>query len=163
MLSDGQQLEIGQAIIEVVHCPGHTPGSAAILVAVDGMRALFVGDAVHGLYFPASGRDASADMMMWADSLERLAACEFDFMFEGHVLPVHVLGNLSALSANDRTDLYSTLERRMAHRRLGTPADEAREIIRSQAAASRAQMLITPEPWIMELAAQMQGGPEWES
>jgi hydroxyacylglutathione hydrolase len=162
-LSDGQRLRFGQATFEVVHAPGHTAGSAAIRVEIDGARALFVGDAVHGLYFPRPERDAFADLDEWARSLKRLAGCEFDYMFEGHVLPVHVLGNPSALAEPDRARLYDLLESRMSERRRGIRAAEARTSILSQAAVSRAKLLITPETWIMELAAKMRGGLEWES
>ena len=137
-LSDGQCLQFGKASVEVVHVPGHTAGSAAIKVEIDGARALFVGDAVHGLYFPRPERNASADLDRWARSLERLARCEFDVMFEGHVFPVHVLGNPSALSDEEKAGLYDLLEDRMAERRRGVEAAEARTSILSQAAVSGA-------------------------
>jgi len=162
-LGDGQQFRFEQATFEVVHAPGHTAGSVAIRVEIAGARALFVGDAVHGLYFPRPERDAFADLDGWARSLTRLAGCEFDYMFEGHVLPVHVLGNPSALPEAERARLYDLLESRMSQRRRGITATEARTSILTQAAVSRARLLITPEPWIMELAAQMRGGLEWES
>ena len=162
-LCNGQRWRAGQADFAVVHAPGHTPGSAAIQVEIEGARALFVGDAVHGLYFPRPERDAFADLDEWAQSLERLAACDFDYMFEGHVFPVHVLGNPSALFETEKARLYDLLESRMSERRRGTAAAEARRIISSQAGVSRARLLIAPETWIMELAAQMPGGPERES
>jgi len=161
-LSDGQRLEYGRATFQVLHTPGHTAGSAAILVEIDGVRAVFVGDTVHGLYFPYPGCDAYADMEEWAHSLGRLAACPFDLMFEGHVLPVHVLGNPSTLSDSDKADFYDLLERRMAGRRRGIETSEARQIISAQQTVTASQLLITPETWIVELAAHKAGELGWE-
>jgi glyoxylase-like metal-dependent hydrolase (beta-lactamase superfamily II) len=162
-LRDGQRLRYGGATFEVLHAPGHTPGSSAIRVEVDGATALFVGDAVHGLYFPRPERDASADLDVWARSLDRLAAATFDYMYEGHVFPVHVLGNLSALAEAERADLYGLLEERMDERRRGIAGDVARRIMGAQATANRAKRLITPETWIMELAAQVRARLQGES
>jgi hypothetical protein len=87
----------------------------------------------------------------------------FDLMFEGHVLPVHVLGNPSALSESEKTDLYNVLEERMADRRRGIPSPEAHAIIAAQKQVADAGLLITPEAWISELAAQRAGELEWEA
>ena len=160
-LADGQRLSIGRATFEVLHTPGHTAGSASILVEIDGVRAAFVGDTVHGLYFPHPESDAFADMQEWARSLERLSACPFDLMFEGHVLPVHVLGNPSALPDSEKADLYDLLERRMAARRRGIEAAEVKEIVVAQQRIAAAQRLITPETWISEFAVQKAGELGW--
>jgi len=161
-LTDGQRLHYGRASFEVLHTPGHTDGSAAILVEIDGVRAIFVGDTVHGLYFPHPGGDVYADLQEWARSLERLAVCPFDFMFEGHVLPVHVLGNPAALSDSDKANFYNLLEYRMADRRRGIETAEAKRIIAAQQAVTASQLLITPETWIFELAAQKASELGWE-
>ena len=152
-LTEGERLDYGRAVFEILHTPGHTAGSSAVLVEVDGVRAAFVGDTVHGLYFPRPGADAFDDLQEWARSLERLRACPFDLMFEGHVLPVHVLGNPSDLPDVEKADLYNLLERRMAARRSGIEVREAKRIIAAQQQMTAAQRLITPETWISELAA----------
>jgi glyoxylase-like metal-dependent hydrolase (beta-lactamase superfamily II) len=162
-LMDGQRLRYGHTTFEVLHTPGHTPGSAAIAVDVDGMHALFVGDTVHGLYFARPERDAAADLEQWSHSLGHLLALPFDLMFEGHVLPVHVLGNPSALAGPEKADLYNVLERRMADRRRGIAGSEAHAIIAAQQQVTDAKLLIAPEAWILQLAAQRAGEPEWEA
>jgi len=161
-LEDGQRLQFGRATFEVLHTPGHTAGSAAVRVEIDGVRAVFVGDTVHGLYFPRRGGDAHGDLQEWAHSLDRLAALPFDLLFDGHVLPVHVLGNPSALLDAEKADFYNWLERRMADRRRGIEAAEATQIIAAQRHLSASGLLITPEAWISELAAQMAPQLGWE-
>jgi len=156
-LRDGERLTVGRATFEALHTPGHTEGSAAIRVEVDGVRAVFVGDTVHGLYFPRQGCDVWADMRRWARSLARLAEAPFDLLFEGHVLPVHVLGNPSALAEAEQADLYALVERRMRERRRGIERADALEIIAAQQRLTEAGLLITPEAWIPELAARRAG------
>jgi glyoxylase-like metal-dependent hydrolase (beta-lactamase superfamily II) len=45
-LSDGEVLKLGNKTFEVIHTPGHTPGSASFLLEVEGKNLLFSGDTV---------------------------------------------------------------------------------------------------------------------
>lgn len=73
-----QMLEDG---IETIPIPGHTPGSTAFLVTLDGKRCLFTGDS---LYFGKAGWSVallpSSDRNAYLDSLETLRATAFDVL-----------------------------------------------------------------------------------
>jgi glyoxylase-like metal-dependent hydrolase (beta-lactamase superfamily II) len=45
-LSDGERLKLGNKIFEVIHTPGHTPGSACFLLQIEGKNVLFSGDTI---------------------------------------------------------------------------------------------------------------------
>lgn len=79
-LYDGQRLVVGPASIEVVHTPGHTPGSVCFVVAVDSYRLLVAGDTLWGGFHPDIGSDISA----WHRSLDRLLELELDYLAIGH-------------------------------------------------------------------------------
>jgi glyoxylase-like metal-dependent hydrolase (beta-lactamase superfamily II) len=50
-LKDGDLLDFGDASIEVIACPGHTPGSVCYLLTKDEQRILFSGDVIASLNF----------------------------------------------------------------------------------------------------------------
>jgi hydroxyacylglutathione hydrolase len=79
-LGDGQVIPAGAARLEIVHTPGHTPGSVCVVVQVDGRRVLLAGDTLYGGFSPDIGSDAVA----WAESLERLARLNVDGLTFGH-------------------------------------------------------------------------------
>jgi glyoxylase-like metal-dependent hydrolase (beta-lactamase superfamily II) len=68
-LADGDVLTAGRVRLEIVHTPGHTPGSVCVVVAVDGQRILLAGDTLFGGFSTEIGSDAAA----WRRSLDRLA------------------------------------------------------------------------------------------
>jgi hydroxyacylglutathione hydrolase len=43
-LEEGQRLELGAHRLQVLHTPGHTPGSCSFVVEADGRQLLFAGD-----------------------------------------------------------------------------------------------------------------------
>ncbi|MGQ0551668.1 MAG: MBL fold metallo-hydrolase [Planctomycetota bacterium] len=43
-LDEGQRLSLGEHRLEVLHTPGHTPGSCCFLLAAEGRQLLFAGD-----------------------------------------------------------------------------------------------------------------------
>jgi glyoxylase-like metal-dependent hydrolase (beta-lactamase superfamily II) len=63
----------------VVHIPGHTPGSIAAYVDIDGKRVLF-GQDIHGPYLPHWG----ADPEQARASLLKLIGLKADVLCEGH-------------------------------------------------------------------------------
>lgn len=67
-LSDGEVIDVGELEVEVIHLPGHTPGSLLFLVRGAGRAHLFSGDTL----FPGGpGRTTSpADFRQIMDGLE---------------------------------------------------------------------------------------------
>lgn len=78
-LVDGDRLPLDQLVIQVLHIPGHSPGSAAFLVEADGQRLLF-GQDIHGPLHPA----LLSDRDLYQASLRRLRALDLDILCEGH-------------------------------------------------------------------------------
>jgi metallo-beta-lactamase class B len=76
---DGETLAFAAGSIELVHAPGHTPGSMAALISEGGKKVLF-GQDVHGPFSPEFGSDVAA----WRRSMARLIALEADVLCEGH-------------------------------------------------------------------------------
>ncbi len=72
-------LQFAQKDLFVVHIPGHTPGSIAAYIDVDGKRILF-GQDIHGPYIPEWG----ADIEDARNSLQVLIDLNADTLCEGH-------------------------------------------------------------------------------
>lgn len=79
-LCDGQRLVLGRAVVDVVHTPGHTPGSVCFVVTVDSYRLLVAGDTLWGGFHPDIGSDVAA----WRRSLDRLLELDLDYLSFGH-------------------------------------------------------------------------------
>ena len=65
--------------LALVHIPGHTPGSIAIYLDIEGSRVLF-GQDIHGPYVPEWG----ADRLQAKSSLQKLIDLNADILCEGH-------------------------------------------------------------------------------
>ena len=76
---DHNVIKLGPRSIEVIHTPGHTPGSVVFLVSSDGQRVLF-GQDVHG---PLSD-DFGSDRRLYKQSLEKMVTLSADILCEGH-------------------------------------------------------------------------------
>jgi glyoxylase-like metal-dependent hydrolase (beta-lactamase superfamily II) len=63
----------------LIHIPGHTPGSIAVYLDVEGNRVLF-GQDIHGPYIPEWG----ADRVKAKQSLQKLIDLNADILCEGH-------------------------------------------------------------------------------
>ncbi len=83
-VSDGQVLELGGASLQVLHTPGHTPGSVSVVARVGGRSVLLAGDTLWGGFSAAVGSDAGA----WVASLERLEGLRVDALSFGHGVDV---------------------------------------------------------------------------
>jgi glyoxylase-like metal-dependent hydrolase (beta-lactamase superfamily II) len=81
-VADGTVIPAGRARLEVVHTPGHTPGSLCVVVEVDGRRVLLAGDTLYGGFAAEVGSDVDA----WRASLERLAGLDVDALSFGHCI-----------------------------------------------------------------------------
>jgi glyoxylase-like metal-dependent hydrolase (beta-lactamase superfamily II) len=76
---DEQTLKFGNHKLNIVHIPGHTPGSVAAYIDMDDKRILF-GQDIHGPYIPKWG----ADRKLAAASLQKLIDLKADILCEGH-------------------------------------------------------------------------------
>lgn len=80
LVADGDVLDLGEgASLNIVHTPGHTPGSLCAWCESGGQKVLF-GQDVHGPFSPAFGSDLSR----WRKSMQRLLALKADILAEGH-------------------------------------------------------------------------------
>lgn len=79
-LADGDVIDIGGRVLEVIHTPGHSPGSIALLDRTAGL--LFCADTVHDgdILDDLPGSDATALLL----SQERLANVDFVLALPGH-------------------------------------------------------------------------------
>jgi glyoxylase-like metal-dependent hydrolase (beta-lactamase superfamily II) len=89
--SDGEELELGNRRLRVIHTPGHTPGSVCFLLESDDRNLLFAGDTV--LYDGRLGWQDNpyADNRQYAASLRKLAEfrwngrpVRWDVLLPGH-------------------------------------------------------------------------------
>ena len=79
-LNDAEaSLNFGGHELKLIHIPGHTPGSIAAYIDIDGKRILF-GQDIHGPYLPQWG----ADTKQAAASLKKLIGLKTDILCEGH-------------------------------------------------------------------------------
>jgi glyoxylase-like metal-dependent hydrolase (beta-lactamase superfamily II) len=72
-------LRFGRYELNIIHIPGHTPGSIAAYLDIDGDRVLF-GQDIHGPYY----RDWGADPDQAKISLQILIDLKADILCEGH-------------------------------------------------------------------------------
>jgi glyoxylase-like metal-dependent hydrolase (beta-lactamase superfamily II) len=74
-----EPLQVGDLSLHFVHIPGHTPGSIAVYVDVDGQRVLF-GQDIHGPF----NREWGSDIKQWKASMLHLLKIKADILCEGH-------------------------------------------------------------------------------
>jgi glyoxylase-like metal-dependent hydrolase (beta-lactamase superfamily II) len=79
MEGEAGSLELPRGTLELVHTPGHTPGSIAAWIDTAEGRVLF-GQDIHGPFDPSFGSDLRA----WRSSMARLIELEADILCEGH-------------------------------------------------------------------------------
>lgn len=72
-------LQFGDYQLRVIHIPGHTPGSIAAYIDMDGKRILF-GQDIHGPYHPRWGGNIAQARL----SLQKLIDLKADILCEGH-------------------------------------------------------------------------------
>jgi glyoxylase-like metal-dependent hydrolase (beta-lactamase superfamily II) len=78
-VEQGRELAVGRYRLKLVHIPGHTPGSLAVVMDMKGKRVLF-GQDIHGPYMQEWG----ADPRQAKSSLRELVALKADILCEGH-------------------------------------------------------------------------------
>jgi glyoxylase-like metal-dependent hydrolase (beta-lactamase superfamily II) len=76
---DLAELKIGEIKFKCIHTPGHTPGSIAVLIDLEGKKILF-GQDIHGPFEASWG----SDMNQWRSSMNKLLGLKADILCEGH-------------------------------------------------------------------------------
>jgi len=100
VLRGGEVLRLGSLRLEVLHTPGHTPGSVCVLLEDGGAKVLFSGDMVS-----AAGRlgfinGPGFDLAAYKRSMKRLLARKADVLLPGH-------GTFVLSNAHDHVKLYA--------------------------------------------------------
>ena len=94
LLKDGDEINLGDCRLEVIHTPGHTPGGICLLQSGN----LFTGDTVF-TYGNIGRTDLTGgNGFMLIKSIERLLTLQFDRLYPGHYEP-------------SGTDLHEQLEK----------------------------------------------------
>ena len=82
VFKEGQLIDLGEAKLEVLHTPGHTPGSACLYIP--SIKALFSGDTLFA--GGSFGRvDMGGNMQQLKHSLRRLATLDIEVLYPGHL------------------------------------------------------------------------------
>jgi hydroxyacylglutathione hydrolase len=124
-LQDGDEIELGQVAIRVIHTPGHRPEHCAFAV-IDRTRAdepwltltgdsLFVGDAARP--------DLAVEAREGAEGLFRSLHRLLDLPDGVEVYPGHVAGSLCGAGMSSKASTTIGFERRFNHR-LNLPSEE---------------------------------------
>jgi glyoxylase-like metal-dependent hydrolase (beta-lactamase superfamily II) len=79
LTGSGDEILLGGRKIDVVHAPGHSPGSVVYLTESDGLKVLFAQD-VHGPLDPSF----LSNLKDYKESLRMLLAIGADILCEGH-------------------------------------------------------------------------------
>jgi glyoxylase-like metal-dependent hydrolase (beta-lactamase superfamily II) len=85
LLNDGDTHEIGGVSLQVLHTPGHTPGSICFLMREGGESHLFAGDTL----FPGGPGNTSGDAKRFATIMGSLDEKLFVLSDDTHVYPGH--------------------------------------------------------------------------
>lgn len=75
----GEKLQFAGGELELIHTPGHTPGSMVVLLEIEGKRVLF-GQDIHGPFDPSF----KSDLQAWRASMQRILELKADILCEGH-------------------------------------------------------------------------------
>jgi glyoxylase-like metal-dependent hydrolase (beta-lactamase superfamily II) len=80
VLTGGHSLDLGRGMqLNILHTPGHTPGSLCAWCLAEGQKVLF-GQDIHGPFSPSFG----SDITLWRASMQELLALNCDILAEGH-------------------------------------------------------------------------------
>lgn len=86
---DGETLDLGGAVLEFIHTPGHTLGSLCVLYREEG--ALFTGDTILGTG-TTSVNPEQGDMGLYVESLHKLLSYDARALYPGHGPEIHEPG-----------------------------------------------------------------------
>lgn len=79
MEGGSETLTFSKGELQLIHTPGHTPGSLAAMTQKDGCKVLF-GQDIHGPFSAEFESNVSA----WRDSMQRLLDLDAEILCEGH-------------------------------------------------------------------------------
>jgi glyoxylase-like metal-dependent hydrolase (beta-lactamase superfamily II) len=80
LVTEGDVIDLGDRRFEIIHTPGHSPGSISLWEAVTG--ALYSGDLIYD--GPLIYEGPGVDLDIYADSLRRLKALPVQVVHAGH-------------------------------------------------------------------------------
>ncbi|XGI84250.1 MBL fold metallo-hydrolase [Halorutilales archaeon Cl-col2-1] len=86
-VNDGDTVYFGEYAFEVLHTPGHSPGSVSYYSEDE--KTLFAGDVVFGNGSPGRTDMPGGDSEQLRRSLERLKTLEVEYLYPGHSDPSH--------------------------------------------------------------------------
>lgn len=89
VLSGNEVFDFGGINIEVIHTPGHTPGSVCYVLSISSLKVLVAGDTLYGGF--STKIDSNEED--WKKSLDYLCERNFDLMVVGHSNPT-LLGDV---------------------------------------------------------------------
>jgi glyoxylase-like metal-dependent hydrolase (beta-lactamase superfamily II) len=79
IMGPGEKLGFAGGELELIHTPGHTPGSIVALLEAGGKRVLF-GQDIHGPFDPSF----RSDLQAWRESMQKILNLQADILCEGH-------------------------------------------------------------------------------
>lgn len=83
LLDDGMVKDFGNMRLEILHTPGHTPGSISVILHTSELVVLIAADTLYGGF----SRKIDSDEEAWRNSLEKLGRRNYDLMSFGHCSP----------------------------------------------------------------------------
>ena len=78
-LNDRENIDLGEEQIDVIHTPGHTPGSISILIETEDNTRILFGQDIHRPIIPGV-----SDYDDYQKSLQKLLDLKADILCEGH-------------------------------------------------------------------------------
>ena len=142
-LADGEEIELGDIVIRVLHTPGHRPEHCSFVIADRVLTgdSLFVGDAAR----PDLAVEAQTGAEAMFDSLQKLVELGDDV----EVYPGHVAGSLCGAAMSSEPSTTIGRERRCNHALRESRADFVAAAIGPQ----------PPKPPNMERIVELNRGP----
>ncbi|HVH51465.1 MAG TPA: rhodanese-like domain-containing protein [Gaiellaceae bacterium] len=142
-LADGEEIEVGDVVVRVLHTPGHRPEHCAFVIADRVLTgdSLFVGDAAR----PDLAVEAQTGAEAMFDSLHKLAELGDDV----EVYPGHVAGSLCGAAMSSKPSTTIGRERRFNHALLESRGEFVAAAIGPQ----------PPKPPNMERIVELNRGP----
>jgi metallo-beta-lactamase class B len=127
VLTDGQELSVGDERFTIVAIPGHTPGSIGVIFPVRDGRARHVAGLFGGTIL-IPGRISDADLETYVRSIEHFAAAarkmNVDVEIQNHPLYDDIAAKVSKVRAGNRTRANPFVVGRDAYQRFLTVQSE---------------------------------------
>ena len=77
---DQEKLVLGTKTLELIHTPGHTPGSISIFLNEEENTKIVFGQDIHGPFL----KEFNSNIQDWNISMKKILALEADILCEGH-------------------------------------------------------------------------------